>query len=107
MIEESKVALYLFACLEELRVGRCMKSRTFDMEKKKVSIGRVIRHLEDIAPPVYQAGYDNTGLQVGDPSLWVKGILIALDATEEVVAEAIGRGCNLLITHPSTHLSST
>jgi dinuclear metal center YbgI/SA1388 family protein len=43
--------------------------------------------------------WDNTGLQVGDPSAEISRIMIALDATPNVVEEAISSGCQLLVTH--------
>jgi dinuclear metal center YbgI/SA1388 family protein len=64
-----------------------------------VTIQQVIDHLEKIAHPSLQESYDNSGLTTGDPYLPVKGILIALDCTEEVLDEAIASDCNLIITH--------
>jgi len=55
--------------------------------------------IESIAPLSLQEGYDNAGLVVGDPSTTVKGILICLDSTEEVIDEAIKLNCNLVIAH--------
>ena len=48
----------------------------------------VTAFLESLAPKAYQESYDNSGLLVGNPDLDVKGILISLDCTEEVVEEA-------------------
>jgi dinuclear metal center YbgI/SA1388 family protein len=62
-------------------------------------IADIIRVLEDWAPPVLQEDYDNSGLQVGDRNAEVRAALIALDCTEEVVAEAVKRGCDLIIAH--------
>jgi len=59
----------------------------------------IVQHLEQIAPPVYQEGYDNAGLIVGDPGAEVTGVLTCLDSTEPVVAEAIRKGCNLIVAH--------
>jgi dinuclear metal center YbgI/SA1388 family protein len=59
----------------------------------------IISILESFAPPVYQESYDNSGLQVGDPATEVNGILLTLDITEEVVAEASRRGCNMIVAH--------
>lgn len=59
----------------------------------------VISHLESVAPPSYQESYDNAQLLVGDPSEEVTGILCTLDVTEEVVAEAVHQGCNLIVAH--------
>ncbi len=55
--------------------------------------------IESIAPLSLQEGYDNAGLIVGDPSATVKGVLICLDSTEEVIDEAIKLNCNLVIAH--------
>lgn len=63
------------------------------------TIREVIKELEQIAPPVYQEGYDNAGLIVGDASAEVSGVLTCLDSTEAVVEEAIARGCNLVVAH--------
>lgn len=55
--------------------------------------------MEEWAPLKYQEGYDNAGLIVGDPNAEVRGVVIALDSTEEVVEEAIQKGANLIIAH--------
>ena len=55
--------------------------------------------IEDFAPKALQEDYDNTGLQVGDPEMEVSAALICLDVTEEVMAEARQRGCNMVISH--------
>ena len=62
-------------------------------------ISDAIAHLESIAPPVLQESYDNAGLLTGNPSWPCTGILCSLDATEEVVMEAIQNKCNLVISH--------
>mgnify|MGYP000203298569 CR=1 FL=1 len=64
-----------------------------------LTVKDVTRHLEFLAPPVYQESYDNSGLLTGDPAAAVTGILITLDCTEAVVDEAIERRCNLIIAH--------
>ena len=55
--------------------------------------------LEQIAPPAYQESYDNAGLIVGDPSAEITGVLLSLDATEDIVNEAVKRNCNLILAH--------
>ncbi len=62
-------------------------------------IQKVISYLESIAPTNYQDSYDNVGLLLGNPTTKVKGILVTLDVTEEVLAEAVAKGCNLIISH--------
>lgn len=62
-------------------------------------IKEVMDVLERWAPPVLQEDYDNSGLQVGDPSAEVRSALIALDCTEAVVEEAARSGHGLVIAH--------
>ena len=62
-------------------------------------LSEIITTLETWAPPALQEDYDNSGLQVGDPGREVRAALVALDCTEEVVAEAVRRGCDLVIAH--------
>jgi dinuclear metal center YbgI/SA1388 family protein len=59
----------------------------------------VTDYLETLAPKAYQESYDNSGLLTGSPSDLVKGILVTLDCTEEVVREAVDRNCNLIVAH--------
>ena len=62
-------------------------------------ISQIIETLEDFAPLVLQENFDNSGVQVGDISQKVKGILLCLDVTEEVLEEALKLNCNLIISH--------
>jgi len=55
--------------------------------------------LENWAPKDIAWERDNVGLQVGNPAAQVRGILVSLDVTEHVAAEARQRGTNLLICH--------
>ena len=64
-----------------------------------MQIATILSYLESIAPPVYQEGYDNAGLLTGSGSWECSGVLTTLDTTEEVVLEAISRGCNLIVAH--------
>ncbi|MGB3802058.1 MAG: Nif3-like dinuclear metal center hexameric protein [Lewinella sp.] len=63
------------------------------------TIQQVTDHLESIAPAHLQESYDNAGLIVGDPQTEVTGILTSLDCTEEIIQEAVARGCNLVVAH--------
>lgn len=63
------------------------------------SVKDIARKLEAFAPLRYQESYDNSGLLVGDRFMEVKGILISIDCTEEVLAEAKRKGCNMLVCH--------
>ncbi|MCF2488569.1 Nif3-like dinuclear metal center hexameric protein [Dyadobacter sp. CY347] len=62
-------------------------------------IKEVIQVLEQLAPPAYQESYDNAGLIVGSGQIEATGVLLTLDVTEEVIAEAIERNCNLIVAH--------
>jgi dinuclear metal center YbgI/SA1388 family protein len=64
-----------------------------------VKIKEVLNYLEVICPTAYQESYDNCGLITGDKEQDIKGVLICLDSTEEIVKEAIQRKCNLIIAH--------
>ncbi|WP_018477834.1 Nif3-like dinuclear metal center hexameric protein [Pontibacter roseus] len=66
---------------------------------EKVTIGDVARLLEQYAPMPYQESYDNSGLQTGNPHDEVKGVLVTLDCTENVLEEAVIKGCNLVVAH--------
>lgn len=63
------------------------------------TIKDVVTYLEKIAPLSLQESYDNAGLIVGSYSEEVKGILISLDCTEDIIDEAITHKCNLIISH--------
>jgi len=62
-------------------------------------IADVIAFLESLAHPSLQEHYDNAGLITGDPRWECSGIICSLDATEEVVTEAITKKCNLIVAH--------
>ena len=64
-----------------------------------MKIQKVICALERFAPLPLQESYDNAGLQVGLTEAEISGALLCLDVTEEVVDEAIRRGCNLVVAH--------
>ncbi len=63
------------------------------------TIRQITQYLESIAPLSYQESYDNCGLIVGNPDAVVTGIMLCLDSTEEVISEAIAKGCNLVVAH--------
>ena len=64
-----------------------------------MKISQIIETLEDFAPLDLQESFDNSGLQVGDISQNLRGILLCLDVTEEVLEEAMELDCNLVIAH--------
>jgi len=64
-----------------------------------MKIAEIISFLETIADPSLQESYDNTGLITGESNWECSGIIVSLDAIEEVVKEAIERKCNLIVAH--------
>ncbi|MDO5442413.1 MAG: Nif3-like dinuclear metal center hexameric protein [Bacteroidia bacterium] len=60
---------------------------------------QVIEALQELAPLSFQDGFDNAGLQVGLVDEDLDGVLVCLDITEGVVAEAARLGCNLIVSH--------
>ena len=63
------------------------------------TIRQLTAYLETLAPLAYQESYDNAGLLVGNPDTPITGVLVTLDCTEAVVAEAVANGCNLIVAH--------
>ncbi len=64
-----------------------------------MNIQDITSFLEKTAPISLQENYDNAGLITGNNSWECSGALICLDATEEIITEAISKGCNLVIAH--------
>lgn len=59
----------------------------------------VIKMLEEYAPVSLAEAWDNPGLQTGDEMQQIRRIMIALDATDDVVDQAVDWKADLLITH--------
>lgn len=55
--------------------------------------------LFDWAPRELAADWDNVGLLVGEREAAVGRVLVSLDITEAVVAEAIDKGADLIVSH--------
>lgn len=59
----------------------------------------LIRRLEELSPISYAESWDNPGLLAGRMDKEIKKIYVALDATTEVIDEAIRCGADMLLTH--------
>ncbi|MGO0577516.1 Nif3-like dinuclear metal center hexameric protein [Ornithinimicrobium panacihumi] len=59
----------------------------------------VVAVLESFYPPDTAQSWDRVGLVAGDPDQPVASILLAVDPTLEVIAEAVESGVDLIITH--------
>ena len=64
-----------------------------------MKIKEVLSALERFAPLPLQESWDNAGLQVGLTETEVSGALLCLDVNEQIVDEAIRKGCNLIVSH--------
>lgn len=64
-----------------------------------IRIKDLTQYLETIAPLPLQESYDNAGLLCGHREMEVKGVLCSLDATEDIVEEAIQQHCNVVVAH--------
>lgn len=64
-----------------------------------MKVREIVEILEQSVPLAWQESYDNAGLAVGNPEAEVCKVLVALDATEEVVDEAIELGAQMVVTH--------
>lgn len=63
------------------------------------SLGEVVALLEEFYPPETAQSWDRVGLVAGDPDQPVRSILLAVDPTLAVVAEAVDLGADLVVTH--------
>jgi dinuclear metal center YbgI/SA1388 family protein len=56
-------------------------------------------YLDTAVPLSFQEDYDNCGLQVGSPEAEISSILVTIDVTEEVLAEAVQHKCDIVLSH--------
>ncbi len=64
-----------------------------------MKLKEIISFFNELAPFALQEGYDNSGLQIGNPEKEVKAALLCIDITEEVLEEASKTGSDLIISH--------
>lgn len=62
-------------------------------------VSELLAMLDEMATFALAESWDNVGLMVGDPGAPVKGILVCLDASMEVLQEATEKNCNVILTH--------
>lgn len=67
---------------------------------------QVIEVLQSLAPSSYAMSWDNSGFLVGRLDSEIRKIGVALDATNEVVDNAVRDGIDLLVTHHPVIFSS-
>lgn len=59
----------------------------------------IMRRLEVLAPLSFAEQWDNVGLLAGRSAKEVKSVYLAVDATDEVIEDAVDAGADMLITH--------
>lgn len=64
-----------------------------------MTVQSILDYLWTLAPLSYKEDWDNVGLLLGRQSAPVRGVLVALDATAAVAAEAERLDCQLVVTH--------
>ena len=78
-----------------------------------ITVGQIYDYIDSFAPFRNQDSFDNSGLCVGSREQEVTRVLLALDATNRVVDEAMKHGCELILTHhpvifhPMKHLDTS
>jgi dinuclear metal center YbgI/SA1388 family protein len=71
------------------------------------TLADVTAALDALYPPELAEPWDAVGLVCGDPSAPVRRVLLAVDPTPEVAAEAVAGGYDLLLTHHPLYLGGT
>lgn len=66
----------------------------------------IISRIEDFAPPELAEKWDSPGWQVYLGDKTISKVMLALTATNEVICQAVDKGCELLITHHPLYFSS-
>ena len=64
-----------------------------------MKINNLVEILEKLAPTSLAEEWDNPGLLVGERNAEVKKVLVALDATDEVIDEAVNMNADVIVTH--------
>ncbi|MDE6622274.1 MAG: Nif3-like dinuclear metal center hexameric protein [Lachnospiraceae bacterium] len=59
----------------------------------------IIEKLESLSPTAFAEEWDNIGLLAGRRDKEVRTVYIALDATDDVIEEAVRLGADMLLTH--------
>ena len=70
-----------------------------------LSIKDICTCIEDFAPLAWQESWDNCGLLVGNPQQSVGKVLLTVDVTEAVVAEAVDVQAQMIVSHHPLMLS--
>jgi dinuclear metal center YbgI/SA1388 family protein len=64
-----------------------------------VKCSEIVKLMEKYAPAHLAEDWDNVGLMVGESNAEVSRILVALDATDAVIDEAVEKKADMIVTH--------
>ena len=64
-----------------------------------MKLQEIIEKLEERYPPGCAEEWDNPGLIVGRRQAEIRKVLVALDATDDVIDQAVAAGADLILTH--------
>lgn len=64
-----------------------------------MNLNQFIAAMERLAPMESALDFDNVGLLIGTERTDIRRVLVALDCTTEVAAEAVKLNCDLVLTH--------
>ncbi len=64
-----------------------------------MNLKEIVSAVDQFAPFSLQEGYDNSGIQYGDPDKEIHKGLVCVDITEKIVEEAKNTGSDLIISH--------
>lgn len=64
-----------------------------------LTLGQLAAAVNDFAPEALAYDWDNVGLQIGDPALELRRVVVGLEATEDLIQHAKENDCQAIITH--------
>lgn len=65
----------------------------------RVNSRKIIKVIEEMAPMEYAENWDSVGLQLGNGDTVIDKVMVALEVTAEVAAEAEAKSIDLLLVH--------
>lgn len=79
-----------------------IEKRNINIMKEEINILKIkdiINYLEELSPVKYACSWDNVGLQVGSEVQEVKKVMVAVEATQDIIDNAINEKVDMLIVH--------
>src|SRR4051812_13836679 len=68
---------------------------------RRMGLRELLEGLEEVAPTRHAESWGNVGLLVGDPAHPASKVMLTIDYTPEVVCEAAGERCDVIVAyHP-------